>query len=66
MPEEYPVDHPLPAREKPPRNLPGKLTMILIFVIGGIAVVLTAYFVADNYPIFDDQEPAPIERVTLE
>jgi len=35
---------------------------IFLLVVGGIAVVAAAYYVADNYPIFDNSEPTAVEQ----
>ncbi len=61
MSEDSPTS-PVPASEQPRRNITGKMIAIFLLIIGGIAVVITAYYVADNYPIFDNSEPTAVEQ----
>lgn len=65
MSNESPTS-PIPVSEPPPRNMTGKLVMIIMFVLGGIVVVLTAYYIADKYPIFEASEPAAMEQEVAE
>lgn len=61
MSDEIPVS-PIPSGEPPPRNITGKMIAIMLLILGGIAVVITAYYVADNYPIFDNGEPTTVQQ----
>ena len=52
----------MPAGEKPHRNITGKMIAITLLILGGIFVVILAYYVAENYPIFDHSEPTAVEQ----
>ena len=61
MSEESPPS-PIPTGEQPKRNITGKMIAIMLLILGGFVVVITAYYIADNYPIFDNSEPTAIEQ----